>query len=152
MGTTPDIAGVPLASIIAGTFPAEARVLNKGRHVQRRFFGRTWLTVLLVVAGVLLLAGGGSAYSAYRYDQANQHKLLPGTKISGIDVSGMTRKEAIAAVRNQVDASLTTGLTISSAGKKWQVTPEELGVEANIAKSVSQAMHQTESLPWWERV
>ena len=74
-------------------------MLNKGRHVQRRFFGRTWLMVLLIVAGVLLVAGGGSAFAAYRYDQSTQHKLLPGTEISGVDVGGMTRKEAIAAVR-----------------------------------------------------
>jgi lipoprotein-anchoring transpeptidase ErfK/SrfK len=126
-------------------------VLNRGRHVQRRLFGRTWLMILLIVAGVLLVAGGGSAYAAYRYDEANQHKLLPGTEISGVDVSGMTRREAIAAVRSQVDSSLTAGLTISSAGQHWQVTPEELGVQANISKSVTQAMQQTESLPWWER-
>ena len=64
----------------------------------------------------------------------------------------MTRKEAISAVRSQVETSLTTGLTISSAGQHWQVTPEDLGVQANISKSVTQAMKQTESLPWWERV
>jgi lipoprotein-anchoring transpeptidase ErfK/SrfK len=127
-------------------------VLNKGRHVQRRFFGRTWLVVLLVIAGVLLLAGGGSAFAAYRYDQATEHKLLPGTEISGVDVGGMTRKEAIAAVRTQVDDSLTASLTISSAGEHWQVTPQELGVEANVSRSVTQAMRQTESLPWWQRV
>jgi len=127
-------------------------LLNKGRHVQRRFFGRTWLVVLLVIAGVLLLAGGGSAFAAYRYDQATEHKLLPGTEISGVDVGGMTRKEAIAAVRTQIDDSLTASLTISSAGEHWQVTPQELGVEANVSKSVTQAMRQTESLPWWQRV
>src|SRR3954454_23246273 len=132
MGTTPDTAAVPLASNIGGTLRAEARVLNRGRHVQRKFFGRTWLVVLLILAGVLLVAGGGSAYAAFRYDQATQHKLLPGTQISGVDVGGMTRKEAIAAVRNNIDSSLTTGLTISSAGEHWQVTPQELGVEANI--------------------
>jgi lipoprotein-anchoring transpeptidase ErfK/SrfK len=127
-------------------------VLNRGRHAQRSFFGRTWLMIVLIVAGVLLLAGGGSAVAAYHYDQSTQHKLLPGAEISGVDVGGMTRKEAIAAVRSQVETSLTTGLTISSAGQHWQVTPEDLGVQANISKSVTQAMKETDSLPWWERV
>ena len=127
-------------------------MLNRGRHVQRGLFGRTWLVVLLIVAGVLLLAGGGSAYAAYHYDQSTQHTLLPGTKISGVDVGGMTRQEAIEAVRSKVDASLTSGLKISSADKEWQVTPEELGVQANIARSVHQVMQATKSLPWWERV
>src|SRR5437762_8361776 len=152
MGTTPDTEAVPPASIIVATSRAEARVLNRGRHVQRRLFGRTWLMVLLIVAGVLLLAGGGSAYAAYHYDQSTRHKLLPGTQISGVDVSGMTRKQAIAAVQSHVETSLTAGLKISSAGQHWQVTPEQLGVQANISKSVTQAMQSTESLPWWERV
>jgi len=108
--------------------------------------------VLLVAAGVLVLVGGGSAFAAYRYDRATVHELLPGVRISGVDVGGMTRKEAIAAVRKQVDVSLSPGLTISSAGKDWQVTPEQLGVQANIAKSVQQALDASSAMPWWERV
>ncbi len=107
--------------------------------------------VLLVITGTLVLAGGASAFAAYHYDQANAHKILPGVRISGVDVGGLTRQAAIDAVSRQVDVSLSSGVTIKSAGKHWQVTPAELGVQANIAKSVTQAMEIGKSLPWWSR-
>jgi lipoprotein-anchoring transpeptidase ErfK/SrfK len=125
--------------------------VSKGRHVHRRLFSRTWVLVLLIVAGTLLIGGGATAYSAYRYEQANAHKVLPGIRVAGVDVGGMTRSEAISAVRAQVDVSLSSGVTIRSAGKHWQVTPAELGVQANIGKSVQQAMAVGDSLPWWSR-
>jgi lipoprotein-anchoring transpeptidase ErfK/SrfK len=108
--------------------------------------------VLLIVTGALVVLGGASAFAAYRYDQARTHELLPGLRISGIDVGGMTRKEAIDAISQQVDVSLSSGLTIESAGKQWDVTPAELGVQANIARSVTKAMRLGDSMPWWSRV
>jgi lipoprotein-anchoring transpeptidase ErfK/SrfK len=125
--------------------------VSKGRHVQRRLFSRTWVIVLLITTGTLVVIGGASSFAAYKYDKSRAHEILPGVRISGVDVGGMTRKEAIAAVRTQVDVSLESGLTIDSADEQWQVTPAELGVQANIAKSVTKAMQVGDSLPWWSR-
>ena len=42
---------------------------------------------------------GGIAFSAYRYEQSRADRILPGVTIAGVDVGGMTRGEAVAAVR-----------------------------------------------------
>ena len=54
---------------------------------------------MAIVAGVLVLAAGGAAYSAYRYEQARADRILPGVTIAGVDVGGMTKAEAVVAVR-----------------------------------------------------
>ena len=72
--------------------------MAKGRH-EVRAARKRWPLIVGLVAGVLVLALGGVAYATFRYEQANDDRLLAGTTIGGVDVSGMTRAEATAAVR-----------------------------------------------------
>ncbi|HET7483730.1 MAG TPA: hypothetical protein VFK89_12815, partial [Actinomycetota bacterium] len=53
----------------------------------------------LIALGVaVLLAFSGVAYATYDYDQHYDGKILPGITVGGVDVGGMTRHEALAAV------------------------------------------------------
>ena len=63
-----------------------------------------------LVAGVLVLALGGVAFAVID-EQANADRILMGTTVAGIDVSGMTRAEAVA-VRGGVRDDLRREITV----------------------------------------
>ena len=67
--------------------------MAKGRH-EVRAARKRWPLMVGLVAGVLVLALGGMAYATFRYEQANAGRMLAGTSIGGVNVSGMTRAEA----------------------------------------------------------
>ena len=67
--------------------------------------GRGLIAVAVVLGGLLLLAGG-TAYAAYKYDQAKADRILPGITIGGVAVGGMTRDQAVEAVRAAIDTTV----------------------------------------------
>ena len=67
--------------------------MARGRHTHRRRIGAI-ATIVVAVAGVVLLVFGGVAYAAYRYEMGHADRILPGVTIAGVDVGGMTRAEA----------------------------------------------------------
>jgi lipoprotein-anchoring transpeptidase ErfK/SrfK len=123
--------------------------MAKGRHVLKR---RTRaLLIVASVAAILVLALGGAAYSAYRYEQARADTILPGVSIAGVDVSGLTRPEAVEAVRAAARVRLETPITVSVAGKTFHITPSELGRRANAVAAVNQALAVSDSMDTFSR-
>lgn len=107
--------------------------------------------VLLLVAGVLVL-GGGLAFAAFRYDEATASRILPGVAIDGVDVGEMSRDEAIRAVTEKADLTLSADLLVQAAGSSWTVTPAGLGMEAEVTAAVDQAFSVADSMSLWSRV
>jgi lipoprotein-anchoring transpeptidase ErfK/SrfK len=124
--------------------------MARGKH-SRRAFGRGW-TIALVAAVALGLLGGGTAYATYRYDKASSARILPGVTIDGVDVSGMTRDEAIRAVTERADLSLEGDLLVEAAGHTWSVTPAALGTHADVAGAVDRAFSVADSMSLVSRV
>ena len=124
--------------------------MARGRHELRAARTR-WPLIVGLAAGVLLLALGGVAFAAYRYEQANADKILLGTTVAGIDVSGMTRAEAIAAVRAGVRDELRREITVVVEGTRFTVTPWQLGRRALVPKAVDEAIHGSDGVGWVER-
>jgi L,D-transpeptidase ErfK/SrfK len=123
--------------------------MAKGRHVSKR---RTRAVIIVsVVAGVLVLAVGGAAYAAYRYEQARTDTILPGVTIAGVDVGDMTRPEAVAAVRAGAQELLDAPISVKAAGTTWKVTPQELGRRANVVQAVDRALAVNESMGTFTR-
>jgi len=109
------------------------------------------IAVVGVVAGVLVVAFGGIAFSALRYEQARADHILPGVAIAGMDVGGMTRGEAVAAVRGGSAVHLSATMTITAGEKTWTVTPEQLGQRAAIGGAVDQALDLNRSMGVFSR-
>jgi len=105
----------------------------------------------VAVAVGLVLASAGVTYAAIRYDRARAHLVMPGVTIAGVDVGGMSRDAAIAAVVAEADRQLGIPLSVSVAGKTWQVTPERLGEGADIETAVDEAMGAGRDLGLWTR-
>jgi hypothetical protein len=109
--------------------------------------------VAVVVGLALLVVGGGAAYAAYRYDQAMAGRSLPGVEVAGVDIAGMTRSQAIAAVRAAASSQyLDREFEVRARKETWHVTPAELGTTADIEAKVELALAVEESFSWPVRV
>jgi len=120
-----------------------------GKHGRRRHRG---LKAALVVVGVLGLVGGGTAYAAYRYDAAASVRILPGVRIAGLDVSGMTRAQAVRELTALAARTLEAPLTVEAGGHTWTVTPAAIGMRADVEGAVDRAFAVAEDLPFVSRV
>jgi len=119
--------------------------------VKRRFAGKLPV-VLLVVFGLLAAGGAGSAYAALRYDQANSGRILPGVSIEGVDVSNMTRAQAIAAVAAKVDRRLDRRIHVEAGLRTIDATARDLGLSADVASVVDRALAVNDSFSWVSRI
>jgi lipoprotein-anchoring transpeptidase ErfK/SrfK len=123
--------------------------MARGSHAPAR--RRRSIAIVVIVAGVLVLAAAGAAYSAYRYEQARADRILPGVTIAGVDVGGMTKAEAFAAVRIAALDTLRQRLRLRAAGRQWPVTLEELGQRSQAVGAVNQALGLGDSMGTFTR-
>lgn len=124
--------------------------MAKGRHVRTRRLKGAIVVVAAIVAA-LLLALGGAAYGAYRYEQARADRILPGVTVAGVDVGGMTWPEAERAVKVAAAKTLRRQLTVSVGDSHWIVTPAQLGRRADIDTAVTQALSVGASMGTFDR-
>jgi lipoprotein-anchoring transpeptidase ErfK/SrfK len=125
---------------------------RRGRHVastRSRVLGSARVTIPILL-GVLLLAGGG-VFAAYRYDASTQHRILPGVTVAGVDVGGMTRAEALRAVKPLVQTDLDHQVQVQVAGESWPVSPSDLGTKSDFRDVVDQAIALNSDYSWVER-
>ena len=124
--------------------------MARGRHEIRAARSR-WPLIVGLLSGVLVIALGGAAYAAYRYDRSMDGRILPGVRIDGIDVSGMTREEAISAVRSRADLELDREISVKVHGERFTVTARSLGRRAWVESAVDRALEVSEEFGWLER-
>ena len=124
--------------------------MAKGRH-ESRAARRRWPLIVGLVSGLLVLALGGVAYAAFRHEQANASRILLGTTVSDVDVSGMTRAQAMAAVRARANEDIDREIVVFVKGKRFTTTPRRLGRRASVGRAVDEAMKASESVGWVER-
>lgn len=123
--------------------------MARGKHGIRRGVGAP--AIALAIAGVLLLSSAGAAYAVYRYDEARSHLIMPGVSVAGVEVGGLGRAEAIEAVTAETDRQLAVRLTVSVAGRSWQVTRGSLGEGADVETAVDRAMRMGSDGGLWTR-
>lgn len=125
--------------------------MSTGKHARRFLRSGRLSVVLLVLAGVSVLAGS-SSLAAIRYDHSASSRILPGVSIAGVGVGGMTREEAVAAVGAKAELSLSSDLVVQAAGTAWHVTPAGLGMRADVEGAVDRAFAVADSMSLFSRV
>jgi len=128
----------------------KGREMARGRHAKRIAGGV--LPVLLILLAVLGVLGGGVTFAAYEYDQGGADRILPGVSIDGVEVGRMTREQAVTALKAKTSGRLTGELTVRAAGESWRVTPQELGVRADVSGAVDEALAVSGSMGMFSRV
>jgi lipoprotein-anchoring transpeptidase ErfK/SrfK len=107
---------------------------------------------LLVVTTALAVVIGGTAAASYAYDRATNDRILPGVRIAGIDVSGMTRSQALDAISDRAGSALDRRLVIRAGDQQWTQSLGALGMTVDPQKAVDEAFQQTGTLSWVSRV
>jgi lipoprotein-anchoring transpeptidase ErfK/SrfK len=124
-------------------------MMTRGTHAPVR--KRRALLIVTVVAGVLVLVAGGAAYSAYRYERSHADRILPGVTIAGVHIGGMTKPEAVGAVRKAASVRLQSTIELRANGHRSTVTLGELGQRSNAAGAVNRALAIGESMGTFSR-
>jgi lipoprotein-anchoring transpeptidase ErfK/SrfK len=101
---------------------------------------------------VLIVLLTGAALAGYRYEQNRAARILPGVRVAGIEVGGMTRDQAVRALAGTVSSILDQPIDVSVAGKTWHLTARELGVRVDGASAVDQALGLSGSYSWTSRL
>ena len=107
---------------------------------RRRFVPRLKTLLITLVIALPLAAAAGIAYATYDYSEEYDGKILPGASIAGVDVGGMDRAEALAAVRTALRPQLNRKISVAWRDKTWDVTPRKLGARSDAATAVERAL------------
>ncbi|CAN5499154.1 hypothetical protein BH18ACT16_BH18ACT16_09510 [soil metagenome] len=124
------------------------------REEARPAAGSIWkkvAAVLLVLMLLAVLAAGGAAWATQDYAAKYEGRLLPGTTIAGIDVSGMTPKEALASVKASIRPALTRKVAITWRDRRWTTTPKELGARSDARRAVQAAVAASGQVTFMEK-
>lgn len=126
--------------------------MRRGRKhvVPRRRLTR--VSVLLAFAGILVLLLAGASYAGYRYERSKSGQVLPGVRIAGVDVSGMTQAEAERALAAAVARILERPIEVRGAGRGWRMSAQGLGTRVGLRDAVASALAETRSYHWSARL
>lgn len=114
-----------------------ARYLNKTQPSNNKKKGSVALLVIGIVA--LLLIGGIIGYLAYD-THLDHDNILDNVHVAGVNVSGMTKDEALAAVKNATADSYTNQpMTIQIADDTHTIDPALSGAQLDVDGAVSAA-------------
>ena len=119
---------------------------------KRARFGRRSKIALAVLAGLLVLSGAGAAWATYDYTNDYAGRLLPGARVAGVDVGGMTPEDAIEAAREAIRPRLDEVFTLTAGDKTWTVTPRELGARNDAEEAVAAAIEASRSTSFFDRM
>ena len=119
-----------MARVVAASSPA-VRARRRAR-ARSRFWSRAGLLALL--AGVLAV-GLGLVFAG------SPHKLADGTRISGVDVGGLTPQAARRLLERRSDRLETVPVVFTFHGRRFPITPSA-GVEVDWAAAVANARRQ----------
>ena len=118
--------------------------------------GRAKAVVIVSLAAVLVGAPAGVGYAAYQSDTALRGRLPSGSQIGGVDVSTLTRAEALAKVRAAVERDWDRKATVVIAGKTYTTSLRRLGIRHDVDVAVTRAFERANSGNWvtraWHRM
>ncbi|MDQ4090751.1 MAG: L,D-transpeptidase/peptidoglycan binding protein [Actinomycetota bacterium] len=96
--------------------------------------------VVAVILPLTLLLAVGAAIGALAIDRRAQRTVPSGAFIQGVDVGGLTFDEAVARVREKVEAPLHRPITLTVDKFKTQTSPWDLGYRVDVPAAVRKAM------------
>ncbi|MFM8999534.1 MAG: L,D-transpeptidase family protein [Actinomycetota bacterium] len=110
---------------------------------------RPWIRRTAAALGILV---GIVVFAGVAYDRATASTLLPGMRIDGVAVGGMTREDATAALAEVAAEAEATRLTIRAGDAVWTTSPRGIGARVDVAGTVDAAFAELEGLGFVERV
>ena len=98
--------------------------------------GQKSLIAVAVVVVVLLLG----AVAAYAYDSSNEDRIANGVEIAGVDVGGLSPREAQIRVKSQVADQLEQPITVTHGTKRFTLSAQDAGLRTDVGGMVDEAL------------
>lgn len=95
---------------------------------------------LAVVLPLTLVLAAAGIFGALAIDRHARRTLPSGSFVQGVDVGGLRFDEAVARVREKVEAPLRRPITLTVDTFQTQATPWDLGYRVDVAGAVQEAM------------
>ncbi|HVL99060.1 MAG TPA: L,D-transpeptidase family protein [Egibacteraceae bacterium] len=110
---------------------------------------RRWLWGTGAVVGLAALAAGAVVgYGTAAYAGSYDGRILPTATVAGVDVSGLTAEEALAAVEESIAPELDRPVTVRWQTEEWSTTPRELGATSDAEEAVAAAVDASAHPGW----
>ncbi len=103
--------------------------------IKQRFEQPSLRILLIIVASIVVIIAGLSIADAALYSD----KIHKGVKISGVQLGGETRSEALAELNRLSDVLEHKTITITYKNNSWKVSPRELDARIDTKKTVDKA-------------
>lgn len=103
-------------------------------------------------AAVLGVLVGVAVFAGIAYDRATASTLLPGMRIDGITVGGMTRAAAADALSEAAEGMETARLTVRAGDATWTTSPRGIGAAVDVEATVDAAFGALDDLGFLDRV
>jgi lipoprotein-anchoring transpeptidase ErfK/SrfK len=99
--------------------------------------------VLIVLLGLLVLAAGAAAAAAWRYDSEREDRLAEGISIAGVDVGGMRRAQAQAALARRIADPLARPIAVLYRGGQFVFSPSTAELATNLDPLLADALSES---------
>ena len=96
------------------------------------------LIVALVIAGLLVGAGG-----MYAYDRSQRDVIAPGISVGGIDIGGLSAAKARVRLRAELLPRLNQPVIVNYRGHRYVLTPRAADVAVDIDGAVERALQRS---------
>ncbi len=116
-----------------------------------RFSRRALVWTGSCLMAFVLLTGAGVAYATYDFSKEYRGLIFPGMHISGVDVGGLDRAQAIAQVRTALADELGRTISLRWRGRAWDVTPKQAGARTDVKSVVDSALHASNTATFFEK-
>jgi lipoprotein-anchoring transpeptidase ErfK/SrfK len=93
----------------------------------------------IFLAALLLVLIGGSV-AAFAYDSSREDLIAEGVTVAGVDVGGMKADDARRVVARELKEPLEQPIAVGRAGKRFRLSAEDAGVEADVDGMVDEAL------------
>lgn len=117
--------------------PLEKRSERRRKH---RFVPRLKTLIIMFFLAIPLALAAIGAYATNSYSEKYEDKILPGATIAGIDVGGMSRREAVRAVKDEIGPQMRREIKVEWRQQSWKITPKQLGARSDAAAAVERAL------------
>ncbi len=113
--------------------------------------GKKTAIAFSIVMGLGLMGLAGISYATYDYSSDYEGRILPGAEIAGVDVSGMTKRQAISAVRAAMDDEMSHPIDITWRDHSWTASKADLGARLDVRAAVQAALAASEEASFMQR-
>jgi L,D-transpeptidase catalytic domain/Putative peptidoglycan binding domain len=110
---------------------------------------RRWVTVVVAVLVVLAVGGGAAAYAI---DRAHADTLARGTRIAGVDVGGLSVREARTVLHRRIVRRLGRPVVVVHGRHRYTLTPAAARLRVDVSGMVETALDESRSGSFVSRV